>query len=137
MFSLTLPANTSVSWSNSASDHASVDETPDGVEGRLRVTEFLTSIPAIGQTKSARIMDDLAISTSKRLGGLGRLQRRRLREFVADWVAAHGGTGDRLVVLAGPTAVGKGTVASFIRRPDGKIGWIRLSVRTMPRVDAG
>ena len=91
-------------------------EQPEGVEGRLRVPEFLTSIPAIGATKSARIMQELEIATSKRLGGLGRLQRRRLREFVADWVAEHGGTGDRLVVLAGPTAVGKGTVASYIRR---------------------
>ena len=39
-------------------------------------------------------------------------------------------SGDRL-------AIGSSMVASFIRRPDGKIGWIRLSVRTMPRVDAG
>ncbi|WP_022888005.1 guanylate kinase [Agromyces italicus] len=91
-------------------------EEPEGVEGRLRVTEFLTSIPAIGATKSTRIMQDLEISTSKRLGGLGRLQRRRLREFIAEWVAAHGGTGDRLVVLAGPTAVGKGSVAGHIRQ---------------------
>ncbi|HEX6954376.1 MAG TPA: integration host factor, actinobacterial type, partial [Agromyces sp.] len=66
-------------------------EEPEGVEGRLRVTEFLTSIPAIGQTKCARIMDDLQIAASKRLGGLGRLQRRRLREFTAEWIADHGG----------------------------------------------
>ena len=105
-------------------------ERPDGVEGRLRVTEFLTSIPAIGQTKTARIMEELEISSSKRLGGLGRLQRKRLREFVAGWVAGHGGTGDRLVVLAGPTAVGKGTVASNIRRhhPD-----VQLSVSATTR----
>ena len=105
-------------------------EGPEGVEGRLRVTEFLTSIPAIGQTKSARIMEELEISPSKRLGGLGRLQRRRLREFLADWVSSHGGTGDRLVVLAGPTAVGKGTVAEYIRRhhPD-----VRLSVSATTR----
>jgi len=105
-------------------------EAPEGVEGRLRVPEFLTSIPAIGATKSARIMQDLEIATSKRLGGLGRLQRRRLREFVAEWIATHGGTGDRLVVLAGPTAVGKGTVAGYIRRhhPD-----VRLSVSATTR----
>jgi guanylate kinase len=105
-------------------------EAPEGVEGRLRVPEFLTSIPAIGATKSTRIMAELAIATSKRLGGLGRLQRRRLRDFVAQWVADHGGTGDRLVVLAGPTAVGKGTVASYIRRhhPD-----VRLSVSATTR----
>ncbi|MFF2390299.1 guanylate kinase [Agromyces sp. NPDC058104] len=105
-------------------------EEPEGVEGRLRVTEFLTSIPAIGATKSTRIMQELEISTSKRLGGLGRLQRRRLREFLAEWVAAHGGTGDRLVVLAGPTAVGKGTVANHIRQhhPD-----VKLSVSATTR----
>ncbi len=105
-------------------------EEPEGVEGRLRVTEFLTSIPAIGATKCTRIMADLEISTSKRLGGLGRLQRRRLREFVADWVADHGGTGNRLVVLAGPTAVGKGTVASYIRRHHPEV---RLSVSATTR----
>lgn len=88
---------------------------PEGIEGRLRVTEFLGAIPAIGRTKTERIMGELQISPAKRLGGLGRLQRRRLRAFVAEWIAAHGGTGDRLVVLAGPTAVGKGTVAGYIR----------------------
>jgi hypothetical protein len=31
-------------------------------------------------------------------------------------------------------AIGSSMVASFIRRPDGEIGWIRASVRTMPRV---
>ena len=105
-------------------------EEPLGVEGRLRVTEFLTSIPAIGTTKTSRIMSELDISPSKRLGGLGRLQRRRLREFVAHWIAEHGGTGDRLVVLAGPTAVGKGTVAAHIRRhhPD-----VQLSVSATTR----
>ncbi|GAA1774266.1 guanylate kinase [Agromyces lapidis] len=105
-------------------------EEPEGVEGRLRVTEFLTSIPAIGATKSARIMQELEISTSKRLGGLGRLQRRRLREFIAEWVAAHGGTGDRLVVLAGPTAVGKGTVAGYIRQHHPEV---KLSVSATTR----
>ena len=39
-------------------------------------------------------------------------------------------TGDRL-------AIGSSMVASFIRKPDGEIGWLRASVRTMPKVDAG
>ena len=38
--------------------------------------------------------------------------------------------GDRL-------AIGPSMVASFIRRPDGTIGWLRASVRTMPKVSAG
>jgi len=85
-------------------------------EATLRTTEFLTSVPAIGETKRVRIMRDLGIADAKRLGGLGRRQRLALRAFLADWIAAHGGVGNRLVVLAGPTAVGKGTVASYIRR---------------------
>lgn len=103
---------------------------PEGIEGRLRVTEFLTAMPAIGVTKRERILEQLEISPAKRLGGLGRLQRRRLREFVSAWVAAHGGTGSRLVVLAGPTAVGKGTVAGYIRdnHPD-----VKLSVSATTR----
>ena len=57
------------------------------------------------------------LAASKRLGGLGRLQRRRLREFLADCGGrATAAAASRLVVLAGPTAVGKGTVAAYIRR---------------------
>ncbi|QEO15882.1 guanylate kinase [Agromyces intestinalis] len=105
-------------------------EEPEGVEGRLRVTEFLGSIPAIGRTKTERIMAELDISPSKRIGGLGRIQRQRLRRFTADWIAAHGGIGDRLVVLAGPTAVGKGTVAAYIRHHHPEV---RLSVSATTR----
>jgi guanylate kinase len=89
---------------------------PNGVEGRLRVTELLVSIPAIGVTKMQRIMAKLEISPSKRLGGLGKHQRDRLRDFLAARPTARRGAPDsRLVVLAGPTAVGKGTVAGYIR----------------------
>ena len=61
-------------------------------------------------------MTRLAIADSKRLGGLGVLQRRRLR----DWLAqrehrAPERPPSRLVVLAGPTAVGKGAVSTYIR----------------------
>jgi guanylate kinase len=89
---------------------------PVGVEGRLRVTDLLLSVPAIGQTKLPRIMNDLGISPSKRLGGLGVHQRRKLKAFLADRESVNRARRrSRLVVLAGPTAVGKGTVASYIR----------------------
>jgi len=95
---------------------AAAIEHPDGVEGRLRATEFLVSIPAIGVTKMRRIMTQLEISPSKRLGGLGKHQRDRLREFLTTRTVSRRGTSDaRLVVLAGPTAVGKGAVAGYIR----------------------
>ncbi|MGO7983771.1 hypothetical protein ACC691_38670, partial [Rhizobium johnstonii] len=60
-------------------------------------------------------MDELEISPAKRIGGLGRHQRRRLRSFLTERLAAQNGRSNRLVVLAGPTAVGKGTVAAHIR----------------------
>ncbi|MET4062503.1 guanylate kinase [Frigoribacterium sp. PvP120] len=83
-------------------------------EATLRVRELLTSIPGIGPTRVARIMADLGIAESKRVGGLGVRQRR----ILGDWLAhreAKGRQRSRLVVLAGPTAVGKGTVSSYIR----------------------
>lgn len=88
----------------------------ESVEARLRVTEFLLSIPAIGEKKMNGLMADLRMSPSKRLGGLGRHQAANLRELLLDR-AAHSATRlrNRLYVLAGPTAVGKGTVSGFIR----------------------
>lgn len=89
---------------------------PDGIEGRLRVTEFLTSVPAIGTTKMHRALRELGISPAKRLGGLGRHQRGRLRTFLETRETLNRGRQrNQLVVLAGPTAVGKGTVAAYIR----------------------
>ncbi len=88
---------------------------PTTPEGSLRVRELLTSIPGIGPTRVARIMSDLGIADAKRVGGLGARQREKL----AAWLEAREGAPSRpvsrLVVLAGPTAVGKGTVSTFIR----------------------
>lgn len=94
-------------------DRATTD--PDGVEGRLRVTEFLLSVPAIGTTKMEEALKRLAISPAKRLGGLGRHQRLRLRQFLIERENRSERQRNRLVVLAGPTAVGKGTVSTYIR----------------------
>lgn len=85
---------------------------PTSVEASLRVTELLMSIPQLGPTRSAKVMTELAISDKKRVGGLGPRQRDRLRDYLASRSAAEP---SRLVVLAGPTAVGKGTVSAYIR----------------------
>jgi guanylate kinase len=82
----------------------------------LRVREFLTSIPGLGPTRAAAAMTRLGIAPSKRVGGLGVLQRRRLRDWLAE--REHRSPErppSRLIVLAGPTAVGKGTVSTYIR----------------------
>ena len=91
-------------------------EPANGAEASLRVRELLTSVPTLGPTRAARVMDQLGIAESKRVGGLGVRQRRRL----LDWMVLRERRGQRpdharLVVLAGPTAVGKGTVSTYIR----------------------
>ncbi len=88
---------------------------PSSAEGTLRVRELLTSIPGIGPTRVARIMTELGIAESKRVGGLGTRQRTKLRNWLMAREGAPARPESRLVVLAGPTAVGKGTVAGHIR----------------------
>ncbi|WP_243063050.1 guanylate kinase [Humibacter sp. RRB41] len=89
---------------------------PDGPEGTLRITDFLMSLKAIGATKTKEILERLEIAPVKRLGGLGKHQRERLRDFLSERFGQTTPNGrTRLVVLAGPTAVGKGTVARHIR----------------------
>lgn len=85
--------------------------------GTMRVTEFLTALPAIGEGKRDRVLEDLAISTVKRLGGLGARQLRELSVWLdGRFPQPRPRAGrSRLLVLAGPTAVGKGTVAARIR----------------------
>ena len=81
-------------------------------EAGLRVRELLTSIPTLGPTRAAKVMANLEIAESKRVGGLGIRQRVKLRDYL---VAREGAGPSTLVVLAGPTAVGKGTVSAYIR----------------------
>lgn len=82
----------------------------------LRVTDFLQTFPAVGEVKALRALSALAISPRKRLGGLGPKQRARLEEYVRERAGMLApGTLPPLTVLAGPTAVGKGTVAAYVR----------------------
>lgn len=85
--------------------------------GTLRITDFLTALPAIGESKRERILAELGISNVKRLGGLGIRQRRALDAWLdGRFPEPHPREArSRLIVLAGPTAVGKGTVAAHIQ----------------------
>ena len=85
---------------------------PSSAEATLRVTELLSSVPTLGPTRTARVMGELGISDKKRVGGLGIRQRAKLRDYL---VGRQGAEPTRLTVLAGPTAVGKGTVSAYIR----------------------
>jgi guanylate kinase len=105
----------------------------DSVEGSMRITDFLLALPAIGAGKRDRILAELGISPVKRLGGLGVRQRVAL----AQWLDARfpvtepRGARSRLLVLAGPTAVGKGTVAAHIREHHPEIH-LSVSATTRP-----
>ena len=85
---------------------------PTSAEASLRVRELLASIPGLGPTRVAKAMAELEISEKKRVGGLGARQRVRLHEYL---LRREGDGRSRLVVLAGPTAVGKGAVSAYIR----------------------
>jgi guanylate kinase len=81
-------------------------------EASLRITDFLSSIRGLGPTRVSQVLAELGISERKRLGSLGVRQRAKLTHYLATKAPGHL---PRLVVLAGPTAVGKGTVATYIR----------------------
>ena len=86
---------------------------PSSVEARMRVRELIGSLRGFGPKKVAAVVERLGIADVKKLGGLGARQRREL----GDWLRERAGEQPRgrLVVLAGPTAVGKGTVSAHIR----------------------
>lgn len=88
---------------------------PTSPEATLRVRELLMSIPTLGPTRANKAMDQLSIAASKRVGGLGVRQRVKLREYLSLREGRSELPTSRLVVLAGPTAVGKGTVSRYIR----------------------
>ena len=101
----------------------------DTAEASLRVTDFLQTLPAVGKVKTERILQELGISPRKRLGGLGVKQRERLDA----WLRERQGVTNAppvVTVLAGPTAVGKGTVVRHLleHRPE-----VRLSVSATTR----
>ncbi len=90
---------------------------PSSPAGTLRVPDFLTALPAIGESKRDRILTQLGISPVKRLGGLGVRQRASLLAWLDERAPEPKPrpARSRLLVLAGPTAVGKGTVAAHIK----------------------
>lgn len=106
---------------------------PESPAGAMRITEYLTALPAIGEGKRDRILAALEISPVKRLAGLGARQRAALAQWLDERfpepVARPGRS--RLVVLAGPTAVGKGTVAAHIRDHHPEI-MLSVSATTRP-----
>lgn len=102
---------------------------PHSPEAGLRVRELLTSVPTLGPVRAAKVMNDLGIAESKRAAGLGVRQRTELWNYLQG--RESGAEPGRLVVLAGPTAVGKGAVSAHIREHHPEIQ-LSVSATTRP-----
>jgi hypothetical protein len=50
----------------------------DEVVGKMKVLAVLESLPGLGKVKARRLMDEIGISESRRLQGLGEQQRKKL-----------------------------------------------------------
>jgi signal recognition particle GTPase len=55
-------------------DQASRDE----VVGKMKVVAVLESLPGVGKVKARRLMEEIGISETRRLQGLGDNQRKKL-----------------------------------------------------------
>ncbi len=58
----------------------SVLESDDPIASRMKVSALIESLPGYGKAKAAKIMDELGISASRRVKGLGARQREQLVE---------------------------------------------------------
>jgi DNA uptake protein ComE-like DNA-binding protein len=52
----------------------------DPIVARMKVSTLLESLPGYGKAKAAKIMEELEISESRRVQGLGARQREQLME---------------------------------------------------------
>ena len=52
----------------------------DEVIGKMKVINVLESLPGLGKVKARRAMDEVGISETRRVQGLGDQQRRKLLE---------------------------------------------------------
>jgi len=52
----------------------------DEVVGKLKVLSLLESLPGVGKVKARRLMEEVGISESRRVKGLGPQQRQSLLE---------------------------------------------------------
>jgi lactam utilization protein B len=50
------------------------------IVARMKVSALLESLPGYGKAKAAKVMEDLGISESRRVQGLGARQREQLME---------------------------------------------------------
>ena len=60
-----------------------LDKAGDKIVGRMKVSAVLESLPGIGKVRASAILDELGISTTRRVQGLGVRQSEGLLKKVA------------------------------------------------------
>jgi hypothetical protein len=55
----------------------------DDIVAKMKVTAVLESLPGLGKVKAKRLMEEVGISESRRIQGLGDKQRSALLQYVA------------------------------------------------------
>jgi hypothetical protein len=58
-------------------------DSDDPIANRMKVSALIESLPGYGKAKAAKIMEDLNISPSRRVKGLGARQREQLLEALS------------------------------------------------------
>ena len=93
---------------------------------RMKIIDLLTAVPGIGQIRADLIIGRTGISPSRRIGGVGKRQLEQLRqEFLLMKNSRKPG---KLLVVSGPSGVGKSTITNQLRTDDRF--WISISVTT-------
>lgn len=90
----------------------------DPAVARMRARDLIEACPGIGSARATRILEACQIAESRRLRGLGEHQMNALVAAIEGAERAPGR--GRLLVLSGPSGVGKSSVVARIRaqRPD-------------------
>ena len=57
-------------------------DSDDPIAARMKVSALIESLPGYGKAKAAKIMNELGISPSRRVKGLGARQREQLLEVL-------------------------------------------------------
>lgn len=99
-------------------------ETDDAI-GRMRVSALLESMPGIGRVRARDLMASLGIAESRRVRGLGHQQ---VQALIAHF-GGHALQAAPIVVVAGPSGVGKGTVIAWAREHL-PTAWLSVSATT-------
>ena len=101
----------------------------DPAIARLRVRDLLLALPGIGLARADDIMARCDIAPARRLSGLGVHQVTSLLAAVGDSRSLRG----RMLVLSGPSGVGKSSVVSALRQQHPQVAFSVSVTTRLPR----